>query len=122
LEVWGSGEDERDLIYIADFITGLLLAFEKLDAYDPINIGSGCSYSVNQILQELLKLEGFSPKIVYNIDKPTTIPRVVLDVAKTETLLGFKAEISLTVGLKLTLNWYKSNLQEVCCGNKQNAV
>jgi len=117
LEIWGTGEEIRDLIYIDDFIAGLLLAFEKLDNYNPVNIGSGIGYSVVQILSTLLLLEDFHPELIYNKNKPTTIPKVLLDVTKAKQLLGFKASTSLEVGLKRTIEWYRRTY-----GNLKNAV
>ena len=109
LEVWGTGTEVRDLIYIDDFIEGLLLAFETLDTYDPINIGSGILYTVQDILTTLLQLENFTPQIVYNTNKPTTIDKMSIDVTKAADLLGFNAETTLEMGLQKTLSWFREN-------------
>jgi len=109
LEVWGDGTEVRDLIYVKDFITGLLLAFKGLKGYDPVNIGSGSGCSVSQILSTLLSIQHYSPKVIYDTSKPTTIPYIVLDVSKAADILNFRAETDLTAGLSATLAWFKEN-------------
>lgn len=109
LEVWGDGMDIKDLIYVKDFIEGLLLAFEKVDTYDPINIGTGIPVSVNDVLHAALEVEGYNDaKIVYNPSKPTMIPKRLLDVSKAQRLLGFTAKTPLKEGIAKTIEWYKS--------------
>jgi GDP-L-fucose synthase len=108
LEVWGTGDDVRDLIYVDDIIDGTLLAMEKIQSYDAVNIGTGKGYSVKQILQTLLELEGYTDaKIVFDPSKPTMIPVRLMDVSKAERLLGFRAKTDLREGLRRTIEWFK---------------
>jgi GDP-L-fucose synthase len=108
LEVWGTGDDVRDLIYVDDLIEGTLLAMEKFNKYDVVNIGSGKGYSVKQILQTLLELEGYTDaKIVFDPSKPTMIPIRLMDVSKAERVLGFRAKTDLKEGLRKTIEWFK---------------
>ncbi len=107
LDVWGTGEDIRDLIYVDDFIDGLLLATRNISSFDPINIASGKGYRVKDILQTLLGLKGGkSPRIQFDHSKPSTIPVRIMDVKKAQRLLGFSAKTNLENGLNKTLNWY----------------
>lgn len=109
IEVWGTGDDVRDLIYVEDFIEVTLLAMSKLDTHIALNIGLGKGYSVKQILQILLELEDYTDAaIVYNPDRPTMIPFRLVDVTRAAQLLGFRARTDLREGLCKTLSWYKN--------------
>jgi len=111
IEVWGTGNDVRDLIYVDDMVEGAMLAAEKTDQYDVFNIGSGTGVSVRQILATLLRVEDFVGVPEYHPEKPTMIPIRLMDVAKAERLLGFKAKTSLEDGLRKTIAWYRSELK-----------
>jgi GDP-L-fucose synthase len=108
LEVWGSGNDIRDWIYIDDFIDALILAAEKLDSYNPVNIGLGKGYSVKQALQIMLEVDGFTDaQVKFDPSKPSMIPIRLIDTTKAEALLGFKAQTGLREGIKKTIVWYR---------------
>lgn len=108
LEVWGDGGEVRDAIYVDDMVEAMVLAVQKLQSYDAINVGLGRGYSVNEILKELLDLDGYKDaKIVYDKSKPTMIPIRLIDTSKAERVLGFKAKVGLREGLKRTLDWYR---------------
>jgi len=110
IEVWGDGTEIKDLIYVDDFVRGALLALEKMETYDPVNIGTGVQVSVKDVLQAALDAEGFTDaRISYDVSKPTMIPKRLLDVSKAERVLGFKAETSLRDGIRKTVAWYKEN-------------
>jgi GDP-L-fucose synthase len=110
IEVWGTGEDIRDLIYVGDFIDAMLLAMEKIKSYFPINIGFGKGYSVNEVLRMIIEADNYNDaKIVYNSSGPTTIPIRLIDTTRAESVLGFKAKTDLKSGIKKTLKWYKEN-------------
>ena len=108
IEVWGTGDDIRDWIYIDDFIDAMMLAVERIDSYDPINIGLGKGYSIKEALQMILEVDGYSDaKIKLNPSKPSTIPVRLIDTTRAETLLGFKAKTGLRDGIKKTIDWYR---------------
>lgn len=108
IQVWGTGDDVRDLIYIDDFIDAMILAAEKIERFDPINIGLGKGYSIKEVLQMTLEVVGFNDaKIVYDPTKPSMIPIRLIDTKKAEELLGFKAITDLRAGIKKTVEWYK---------------
>lgn len=110
-EVWGSGNDIRDWIYIDDFIDALILAAEKIESYNPINIGLGKGYSVKQALQIMLELDGFTDaRLKFDPSKPSMIPIRLIDTTKAETLLGFKAKTNLREGIKKTIAWYRNSV------------
>ncbi|MFH1387075.1 MAG: NAD-dependent epimerase/dehydratase family protein [bacterium] len=110
IKVWGTGEDIRDLIYIDDFIEAVILATEKINTYDPINIGFGKGYSIKKILQMALEIDGYKEvKVEYDQSKPSMIPVRLIDTTKAEELLGFKPKTDIRTGIAKTIDWYRKN-------------
>ena len=108
MEVWGTGEDIRDLIYIDDFLDGMLLAFEKTEQHLAINIASGEGHSVKEVLQTILEVDGYREADVrFDPTKPSTIPVRLMDARLAESMLGFKTTTSLREGLGKTIDWYR---------------
>lgn len=108
IEVWGTGNDVRDLIYVDDIIEAMMAAMEKGESYTAINIGLGKAYSVKEILRMILELDWYTDaKVVFNRSKPTMIPTRLVDLTKAETVLGFKAKTDLQEGLRRTIQWYR---------------
>lgn len=110
LEVWGDGNDVKDLIYVDDFIEGMLLAMEKMEAFDPVNIGTGRQSTIKEALKYILAADGYADaEIRFDASKPTMIPVRLIDVSKAKRLLGFEAKTSLDEGIKKTVDWYRQN-------------
>jgi GDP-L-fucose synthase len=110
INVWGTGNDVRDLIYIDDFIDAMILAAEKIESFDPINIGFGKGYSIKEILQICLEVDCFKDAIVkYDPSKPSMIPVRLISTEKAEKVLGFKAQTDLREGIRKTMEWYRKN-------------
>ncbi len=108
IEVWGDGSDIKDFIYIDDFIDGILLAMEKIESYDPVNIASGVPCSIKQALQAIIEADGYTDaEIAFDASKPTMIPKRLIDVSKAKQLLGFEAKTSISQGLGKTVKWYQ---------------
>lgn len=108
IEIWGTGEDIRDLIYIDNFIDAMILAAEKINTYNPINIGLGKGYRLKDILKIILEVDGYSEaKIKYDPSKPSMIPIRLIDVTKAERELGFKAQTGIREGVCKTIQWYR---------------
>ena len=108
IEVWGTGDDVRDWIYIDDFIDAMILATEKVESYNPINIGLGKGYSIKEALQMILEVDGYTDaKVKFDPSKPSMIPIRLIDTTKAETFLGFKAKTGLREGIRKTIEWYK---------------
>lgn len=111
-EVWGTGDDVRDWIYIDDFIDALILATEKIESYNPINIGLGKGYSIKKALQMMLEVDGYTnANIKFDTSKPSMIPIRLIDTTKAEAILGFKAQTGLREGIKKTIEWYRKKYQ-----------
>ena len=114
LEVWGTGEDVRDLIYIDDFIDGMLAAFSTDLPYLAVNICAGRGYTVRQILEMLLAVDGYREADVrFDPSRPSTIPIRLMDNRLALDRLAFEVKISLPEGLKRTIAWYRANKADV---------
>ena len=110
LEVWGTGNDIRDLIYIDDFVAGLLAAFAVEQPFLALNLCSGRGWSVRQILDQILAVDGFDDADVrYDPSRPSTIPARLMDNTAARRLLGFEATTPLADGLRRTIAWYKNH-------------
>jgi GDP-L-fucose synthase len=110
VEVWGTGDDIRDLIYIDDFLDGVLLAFEKSGDYLAINLASGQGYSVKQILKTIMEVDGYeSAEVRFDPSKPSTIGIRLVDIGLAQEMLGFQPKVSLKEGLGRTVKWYREN-------------
>jgi len=112
-EVWGTGEEVRDFLHITDLAAGCLLMLEKKADCDPVNIGYGKAVTVRTIVTTILKAAGYpEARVVFNSDRPTAIPKRMVDTSKAERLLGFRPAVSLEGGISDTVAWYKEWLQK----------
>ncbi len=111
IEVWGDGKDIKDFIYIDDIIDGLLLAAEKINSFDVVNIASGNQYCLRDLLDIIIRLDGYkNARVVFDTTKPTMIPKRLIDPTKARKLLDFKTKTPIEKGLKETIDWYRSTL------------
>ncbi|HPB67452.1 MAG TPA: NAD-dependent epimerase/dehydratase family protein [Candidatus Omnitrophota bacterium] len=108
LEVWGTGEDVRDLIYVQDFVDAMLAAMEKMDSYCAMNIGAGEGHSVKELLNMMLECDGFrNARLVFDPAKPSMIPVRLVDIGLARQLIGFSPGTSIQEGIRKTIAWYK---------------
>jgi len=107
ITVWGTGKPTREFLYVEDAAEGILLATEKYNKSDPVNLGAGFEISIRDLVELIAKLTGFKGKIVWNTTKPDGQPRRCLDTTKAEKEFGFKAKTPFEEGLKKTIEWYK---------------
>ena len=108
IEVWGTGDDIRDLIYIDDFLDGMLRAFERVDDYGAINIAAGQGYSVRRALETILEVDDYlGADVRFDSSKPTTIPIRLVDTSFAKRFLDFEAKVPLREGIRRTVQWYK---------------
>jgi GDP-L-fucose synthase len=107
-EVWGDGMDLKDFLYIDDLVDGLILAMEKLEEFEPINIASGVPVTIRDVLSEILKSADYEDADVqYDSSKPTMIPKRMIDISLAKEKLGFKPKVSLEDGIQRTVDWYR---------------
>jgi len=104
--VWGTGKATREFLYVEDCAEAIILATEKYNKPDPINIGAGFEISIKDLVDLIAKLTGFKGEIVWDASKPDGQPRRMLDTIRAEREFGFKAKIGFEEGLKKTIDWY----------------
>lgn len=110
MEVWGTGEDVRDLIYVDDFIEGLILAFKKDEPYYEVNICQGTGVSVKEVLKTIIEVDGFTDADVrFDPSKPQMVPKVLIDASKAKRDLGFEPNVDLREGIRRTLAWFRED-------------
>jgi GDP-L-fucose synthase len=105
--LWGDGTPTREFLYVDDAAEGLLLATERYDGSDPVNIGSGEEIAIRDLAQLIASHVGFEGEIVWDRSKPNGQPRRRLDVERAHQLFGFRAAHSLRDGLPLTVAWFR---------------
>ncbi len=107
IEVWGDGSPTREFLYVEDAAEGILLAAEKFDSPEPVNLGSGMEISIKDLVELIARLTGFTGRIIWDTSKPNGQPRRRLDVTRAEREFGFKAGTSFEAGLTRTIDWYR---------------
>lgn len=107
LVVWGTGRPTREFLYVEDCAEAIVLALEKYNKPDPVNIGAGFEIAIKDLAELIVKLTGFKGKIVWDTSKPDGQPRRMLDVSKAEKEFGFKAKAGFEEGLGRTIEWYE---------------
>jgi GDP-L-fucose synthase len=109
IECWGSGNVSREFVYAADAAEGILLATEKYNSAEPVNIGSGFEIRIRELVEKIAKLTGFDGEIWWDSSKPDGQPRRRLDVSKARECFGFEAKMPFDEGLKATIDWYRAS-------------
>lgn len=109
LTVWGDGKDLKDFLHIDDFTDAILKIIKNTNNSVELNIASGKGYTIREVLNLILKIEQFNPKINFDRSMPTMIPKRLIDIAKAKKIINFKPKISLEEGLKRTILWYKKH-------------
>lgn len=108
--VWGDGADIKDFIYVDDMVNGMILAMEKLEHFDFLNIASGKQYVLKDLLNLMVKIDGYNDAVIkFDVSKPVMIPKRLIDPRKAKEVLGFEAKTPIEEGLKKTINWYRSS-------------
>ena len=108
IELWGDGSPSRDFLYVDDASRAAILAAEKYEKSEPVNIGSGKEITIKQLaelVRKLMNAENISIK--WNIEKPGGQPRRCLDIEKAKKEIGFMPIVSMEEGLKRTIDWYE---------------
>jgi len=109
VEVWGTGKATREFLYVEDAAEAIVLATEKWDSPEPINIGTGREISIKNLVELIARLTGYGGKIVWDTSKPDGQPRRCLDVSKAKKHLGFVARTDFETGLRRTIDWFREH-------------
>jgi GDP-L-fucose synthase len=108
--VWGDGSPTREFLYVEDAAEGILLAAERYNDSEPVNLGSSKEISIKDLVELIAKLTGFDGRIVWDASKPNGQPRRCLDNSRAEKEFGFRANTMFAEGLNRTIEWYRSSL------------
>jgi GDP-L-fucose synthase len=111
--LWGDGSPTREFLYVTDAAEGIVLAAERYDEPDPVNLGAGFEISMRALAEKIRALVGFEGEIVWDASKPNGQPRRCLDVTRAREKFGFSAEVTLDDGLAKTLTWYREHERDI---------
>ena len=109
VEIWGTGKASREFLYVKDAARGILLATERYNKSEPINLGAGFEITIRDLTEKIKSLTKYKGRLVWNNSQPDGQPRRCLDTSKAEQEFGFKAKVKFDEGLKKTIEWYENN-------------
>lgn len=107
VSVWGDGTQSREFLYVDDAAEGLILATERYESSEPVNLGSGREIMVRDLAHLIAELTGYPGRVEMDPSKPNGQPRRCLDVTRAEQEFGFRAQTDFRTGLKETIAWYQ---------------
>ncbi len=107
--LWGDGSPTREFLYVEDAVEGILLATERYNGSEPVNLGSGMEISIKDLAELIARLTGFDGEFVWDTSKPNGQPRRALDVRRAKEYFGFQAQMPFEEGLRRTIAWYREN-------------
>lgn len=106
ITAWGSGAPTREFLHVSDCAEAILLATQRYDKPEPVNIGSGTEVSIRELVTLITRVTGFNGEIAWDRSKPDGQPRRCLDTSLALKEFGFRASISLADGIRETVQWY----------------
>jgi len=111
--LWGDGTPTRELLYVDDAAEAVLLAAERYESAEPVNVGSGVETSIRDLAAMIAAKTRFAGEIVWDTAQPNGQPRRRLDVGRAEHEFGFRARVPLDEGLSRTIDWYETNVRNL---------
>jgi GDP-L-fucose synthase len=108
IEVWGTGSASREFLYVDDAAEGIVLATQRYDGPEPVNLGVGRELRIRELVGLIAELTHFTGTIRWNPSKPDGQPRRALDTHRARELFGFVARTSFEDGLRRTVEWYEA--------------
>ena len=106
---WGTGSATREFLYVDDAAEGIVLAAERYEQPDPVNLGSAHEISIRDLTYLIREMVGFDGEVVWDATKPDGQPRRKLDTSRAEAEFGFKSHTTFEDGLRRTIDWYEHN-------------
>lgn len=107
LVVWGDGTPTRNFLYVEDFAEGIILAAEKLDRIEPVNIGTDEEVSIREVVEHVVRETGFRGPVSFDTSKPNGQPRRGADITRAREWLGYSPRYTFAQGLHKTVEWYR---------------
>jgi GDP-L-fucose synthase len=117
--LWGDGSPTREFLYVDDAAEGILMAAERYDASDPVNLGSGEEISIRALAATIAQATGFSGRFTWDTTKPNGQPRRSLDVSRAKERFGFVARTPFSEGIPITVAYYEEHRREIDGGSPQ---
>ena len=111
--LWGDGSPTREFLFVEDCADGLLLAAQRYDGPEPVNLGTGAEISIRELAALIAELTGFAGRIRWDTSKPNGQPRRQLDTSRAAERFGFQARVPLRDGIERTVAWYRSHVSVV---------
>lgn len=111
--VWGSGRASREFLYVEDCARGIVLAAERYDKPDPVNLGAGREITIAELAEKIARLVGFEGELVWDRSKPDGQPRRCLDTGRAAEEFGFRAQTDFDQGLRRTIEAWQNRLAAV---------
>ena len=111
--LWGDGSPTREFLYVDDCVEGLVLAAERYDRPEPVNLGASREISIRDLAGLIADVVGYEGRIVWDTEKPNGQPRRSVDATRARELFGFEAKTSLREGIERTVAWYRASLPRV---------
>ena len=106
IDVWGTGSASREFLYVDDAAEGIVLAAERYDGAEPVNLGVGREITIRELVETIVRLTGFTGEVRWDSSKPDGQPRRALDTSRARQEFGFQARTSFEEGLRLTIDAY----------------
>jgi len=116
---WGTGRPSREFLFVDDCAEAIVLAAERYDGAEPVNVGSGDEISIKDLTDKVARVTGFEGNIEWDASRPDGQPRRKLDTSRARELLGFEATVGLDDGLERTIQWYRGEASTSKPGNGQ---
>ena len=107
IECWGTGAATREFLYVEDAAAGIVLAAERYNKPEPVNLGAGQEISIKALVELIVKLTNYRGEICWDASKPDGQPRRCLDTTRAECEFGFRAGTPFEDGLRRTIAWYE---------------
>jgi GDP-L-fucose synthase len=107
ITVWGDGSPSREFLYVDDAAEGIVLATERYDGSEPVNLGAGVEITVRDLVELIARLTGFQGRVEFDTSKPNGQPRRCLDTSRAADYFGFRARTDFETGLRQTIAWYE---------------
>lgn len=109
ITAWGTGQASREFLYVEDAAEGILLATERYDSPEPVNLGAGFEITIKELVDLIVEMTGFEGEVRWDTGKPDGQPRRCLNTSRAKEEFGFEAKTSLREGLEGTIEWYEKN-------------
>jgi GDP-L-fucose synthase len=111
--LWGTGNPSREFLYVDDAARALLLAAERLDTSEPVNVGTGRETRIADLAAMIQRITGYDGEVVWDTSRPDGQPTRYLDVSRARELMGFEAEVPLEEGLRRTVESFRAQVAAV---------